>query len=344
MNIVKGKQIKPLKCVMYGPEGIGKTTFASRWPRPLFLDFEGGTGRLNVDRVPVASYPELEQVMAHIAQDHADYRTLVFDTADWLDRQITRAVCDAAGKKGIEEFGYGKGFTFLAEKWAAFLDRLNRFGESTGLHLVFLAHATLRKFEQPDESGAYDRWELKCAKPVCPLLKEWADMLLFANYKTIVVNDNGKSKVSGGKRVIYTTHHPCWDAKNRFGFPDELAFDPAALAPELVTVIRENSQEKAETTKPAVVQVQTPPPPPVPVEKPAPAAAAVENPEKAEALRQVKTLMEMSGVSPEQLSAEVARCGVCPAGTPIEQYNLPTLKRIAAGWEVIKNNIKKQEQ
>ncbi len=344
MNIVKGKQIKPLKCVMYGPEGIGKTTFASRWPRPLFLDFEGGTGRLNVDRVPVASYPELEQVMAHIAQDHADYRTLVFDTADWLDRQITRAVCDAAGKKGIEEFGYGKGFTFLAEKWAAFLDRLNRFGESTGLHLVFLAHATLRKFEQPDESGAYDRWELKCAKPVCPLLKEWADMLLFANYKTIVVNDNGKSKVSGGKRVIYTTHHPCWDAKNRFGFPDELAFDPAALAPELVTVIRENSQEKAETPKPAVVPVQTPPPPPVPVEKPAPAAAAVENPEKAEALRQVKTLMEMSGVSPAQLSAEVARCGVCPAGTPIEQYNLPTLKRIAAGWEVIKNNIKKQEQ
>lgn len=344
MNIVKGKQIKPLKCVMYGPEGIGKTTFASRWPRPLFLDFESGTGRLNVDRVPVASYPELEQVMAHIAQDHADYRTLVFDTADWLDRQITRAVCDAAGKKGIEEFGYGKGFTFLAEKWAAFLDRLNRFGESTGLHIVFLAHATLRKFEQPDESGAYDRWELKCAKSVCPLLKEWADMLFFANYKTIVVNDNGKSKVSGGKRVIYTTHHPCWDAKNRFGFPDELAFDPAALAPELVTVIRENSQEKAETPKPAVVPVQTPPPPPVPVEKPAPAAAAVENPEKAEAMRQVKTLMEMSGVSPEQLSAEVARCGVCPAGTPIEQYNLPTLKRIAARWEVIKNNIKKQEQ
>ena len=344
MNIVKGKQIKPLKCVMYGPEGIGKTTFASRWPRPLFLDFEGGTGRLNVDRGPVASYPELEQVMAHIAQDHADYRTRVCGTADWLDRQITRAVCDAAGKKGIEEFGYGKGFTFLAEKWAAFLDRLNRFGESTGLHLVFLAHATLRKFEQPDESGAYDRWELKCAKPVCPLLKEWADMLLFANYKTIVVNDNGKSKVSGGKRVIYTTHHPCWDAKNRFGFPDELAFDPAALAPELVTVIRENSQEKAETPKPAVVPVQTPPPPPVPVEKPAPAAAAVENPEKVEALRQVKTLMEMSGISPEQLSAEVARCGVCPAGTPIEQYNLPTLKRIAAGWEVIKNNIKKQEQ
>lgn len=344
MNIVKGKQIKPLKCVMYGPEGIGKTTFASRWPQPLFLDFEGGTGRLNVDRVPVASYPELEQVMAHIAQDHADYRTLVFDTADWLDRQITRAVCDAAGKKGIEEFGYGKGWTFLAENWAAFLDRLNRFGESTGLHIVFLAHAMLRKFEQPDESGAYDRWELKCAKSVCPLLKEWADMLLFANYKTIVVNDNGKSKVSGGKRVIYTTHHPCWDAKNRFGFPDELAFDPAALAPELVTVIRENSQEKAETPKPAVVPVQTPPPPPVPVEKPAPAAAAVENPEKAEAMRQVKTLMEMSGVSPEQLSAEVARCGVCPAGTPIEQYNLPTLKRIAAGWEVIKNNIKKQEQ
>ena len=145
-------------------------------------------------------------------------------------------------------------------------------------------------------------------------------MLLFANYKTIVVNDNGKSKVSGGKRVVYTTHHPCWDAKNRFGFPDEIAFDPAALAPELVTAIRENSPEKAESTKSA--PVQTTPVSPAPVEKPAPVPAAVENLEKAEALRQIQTLMEMAGVSPEQLSAEVARRGVCPAGTPIEQYNL----------------------
>ena len=31
-----------------------------------------------------------------------------------------------------------------------------------------------------------------------------------------------KSKGQGGKRVIYTSHHPCWDAKNRHGLPAEL--------------------------------------------------------------------------------------------------------------------------
>ncbi len=347
MNIIKGKQITPLKCVLYGPEGIGKTTFASKWPQPLFLDFEGSTGRMNVDRIPVTSFPELDEIMAHIAQNHGAYQTLVFDTADWLDKQITRVVCDKAGKNGIEEFGYGRGFTFLAERWAVFLDRLNRFRELTGLHLVFLAHAALRKFEQPDESGAYDRWELKCAKTVCPLLKEWADMLLFANYKTIVINDSGKFKVSGGKRVVYTTHHPCWDAKNRFGFPDEIAFEKTELAPELIAIIRENSIEKKEATESTVqeqktIPSQTPVLAPVPAKKTA--SITVENPEKSEFLRQVRILMEMSGISPAQLSAEVARRGVCPAGTPIEQYNIPTLKRITAGWEVIKKNIELQEQ
>jgi len=344
MNIVKGKLPSAVKCVLYGPEGIGKTTFASHWPRPLFLDFEGGTGRLEVDRIAVKSFPELEQVMAGIAADHGEYKTLVFDTADWLDRMIAAAVCDAANKKGIEDFGYGKGFTYLAEKWASFLDRLNRFSESSGMHVLFLAHAMLRKFEQPDEAGAYDRWELKCCKTVSPLLKEWADALLFANYKTIVsTNDGAKAKAVGGKRVVYTSHHPCWDAKNRFGFPPELSFEPDKLAPELAAAIRENM-----TVAPAAAPSKTetapqgPPPPPTP--QPAAKPVAVADPEKEEALRKLNTLMEMSGVSPSELMAEVARNGVVPSGTPLEQYNVSTLKRVASGWDTIKNNIIKNRE
>ena len=56
----------------------------------------------------------------------------------------------------------------------------------------------MRKFEQPDELGAYDRWELKLGKKtssqISPLVKEWADMVLFANYKTyaVAVDKDGK--------------------------------------------------------------------------------------------------------------------------------------------------------
>ena len=59
-------------------------------------------------------------------------------------------------------------------------------------------------------------------------------MLLFANYKTVVEKagsgPNAKNKASGGRRVLYTTHHPCWDAKNRFGLPEELPLDYASIA------------------------------------------------------------------------------------------------------------------
>ena len=89
-----------------------------------------------------------------------------------------------------------------------------------GVHVVLTAHAMMRKFEQPDEMGAYDRWELKLQKKTSALVKEWSDLLLFANYKTLSVatDEKGKKfKAQGGRRVIYTSHHPCWDAKNRLG-------------------------------------------------------------------------------------------------------------------------------
>lgn len=344
MNIVKGKQATPLKCVMYGPEGIGKTTFASRWPAPLFLDFEGGTGRMNVDRIAVSGYSELEQIMGKLAKDHASYKTLVFDTADWLDRLMIRNVCDAANKKGIEEFGYGKGFTFLAEKWAAFLDRLNRFGEATGMHLVFLAHATLRKFEQPEEAGAYDRWELKCSKTVSPLLKEWTDLLLFANYKTIVVTDNGgKGKAAGGKRVVYTTHHPCWDAKNRFGLPEELPLDYASIA----ACIPGSSAPKAPSQRELAPQVtegvpapsaeadilptpQAQPEPPreeVPKALLTPDLVALGVPEK------LAPLMSANNVTPEELQHVVGERGYFPEDMPIKDYPMDFVEGcLIAAW------------
>jgi hypothetical protein len=56
-------------------------------------------------------------------------------------------------------------------------------------------------------------------------------MVLFANYKTFIVKDEDKkNKVQGGKRVMYAAHHPCWDAKNRNGLPEELPFEYSAIA------------------------------------------------------------------------------------------------------------------
>lgn len=235
--ITSGKQQKAKKVVFYGPEGIGKSTFASKFPDPLFIDTEGSTTELDVKRYPKpTSWEMLLQEVREIIQ-LKPCRTLVIDTADWAERLCTEHICASHGKKGVEDFGYGNGYTYIAEEWGRFLNLLQDVIDISNINVVLTAHAIIRKFEQPNEMGAYDRYELKLGKKTtaqtAPITKEWADMVLFANYKTfsVAVDDKGKKhKAQGGQRVMYTTHHPCWDAKNRFGLPEELPLDYSTIA------------------------------------------------------------------------------------------------------------------
>lgn len=235
MKISKGVIEKPQKVVLYGVEGIGKSTFLSQFPSPLFLDVEGSTHRMDVARIdpaPISWTELLETVREFLREKPAEFATLCLDTADWAEMMCVKHVCDKAKKDGIESFGYGKGYVYVAEEFGTLLNLLEDV-IGAGYNVAIAAHAKMRKFEQPDEMGAYDRWEMKLSKNVAPMLKEWADMVLFANYKTYSVAADEKGKVhkgQGGKRVMYTTHHPCWDGKNRHGLADELPFDFGQIA------------------------------------------------------------------------------------------------------------------
>lgn len=229
--IARGKVESAKKVVIYGPEGIGKSTLASQFPDAVFIDTEGSTKELDVARYPVPM--SWNDIIADVEDTAAEApcKTLIIDTADWAEQFCIKAVCQKNGVGGVEDFGYGKGYVYVSETFAELLRACDKCIEA-GINVVFTAHAMMRKFEQPDEMGAYDRWEMKLSKKVAPLLKEWADMVLFCNYKTDVITDqNTKSKkATGGRRVVYTSHHPCWDAKNRYGLPDqmEMSFDGIA--------------------------------------------------------------------------------------------------------------------
>lgn len=232
MEITRGRIPCGQKVIIYGPEGIGKTTLAASFPNPVFIDTEGSTKNFDVARFPApTSWEMLKQEAEYPLTHPGEVGTLVIDTADWAEKLCNRCVCQRAGKKGIEDFGYGKGYVFSAEEFGRLLDSLDRV-TLAGTHVVVTAHTTLRKVEQPDEMTSYDRWELKCSKYLSPLIKEWADMVLFCNYKTIVVKADGsqKGKAQGGRRVMYATHHTCWDAKNRHGLPDEMPMDYSQIA------------------------------------------------------------------------------------------------------------------
>lgn len=228
MQITRGKIPSAIKTVIYGPEGIGKSTLASKFPDPLFIDTEGSTKQMDVVRLPTPkTWTDILDEVKYVYQHPECCKTLVLDTADWAEMLCAEKIFDG---QGIESPSYGKGYQMLADAFRELLQELEKV-IAAGIHVVLTAHATMRKFEQPDEMGAYDRWEMKLQKKTAPIVKEWADMVLFCNYKTTVVNvdgqgaTKGKNKVFGGERVMYTTHHNCWDAKNRFGLDDKIPME-----------------------------------------------------------------------------------------------------------------------
>ncbi|MBR4765378.1 MAG: ATP-binding protein [Clostridia bacterium] len=231
LNITKGKINRAQKVVIYGPEGIGKSSLAARFPDPVIIDTEGGTAHMDVRRIDKpSSWEELLSIIKEVAATEGICKTLVIDTADWAEQLIAAYLCSKYKQNSIESFGYGKGYTYLAEEFSRLLSSCDLV-IAAGIHVVVTAHAKMRKFEQPDEMGAYDRWEMKLSKQTAPLLKEWCDMLLFCNYQTFVVtSENDTKKAQGGKRVIYTSHHPAWDAKSRIKLPDIVDLDYSNIA------------------------------------------------------------------------------------------------------------------
>jgi hypothetical protein len=230
LRIQSGVQVVPVRGCIYGPSGVGKTTLASAAPASLFLDFEKGSHHLPVDRIEPANWAQVIATVRALRDEPHSYQTLVIDTADWAEKLLGADICRKHQKESIEDFGYGKGYTIVAEAFSGFLGQLDEL-RAHGMHILFVAHSQIRKFEQPDQTGSFDRYELKLGKQIAPLLKEWCDMLLFCSYETKVVELDGKKKGIGGReRLLYSCHTAAWDAKNRHGFPERLPFGFASIA------------------------------------------------------------------------------------------------------------------
>ena len=382
MQITRGKIPCGQKVVIYGVEGNGKTTLAAQFPNAVFIDTEGSTRHFDVARLPTPTSWEMLKSEAEYAIAHTDeIGTLVIDTADWAEKLCNQAICKKAGKSGIEDFGYGKGYVFAAEEFGRLLDLLER-AALAGIHVVFTAHALLRKVELPDDMGNYDKWELKCSKQLSPMLKEWADLVLFCNYKTFIVkSESGKGKAQGGQRTMYATHHTAYDAKNRHGLPDEMPMEYGQIAhifdvgnPKLGQgTVQSSSMNPSQPESPSqgpapadVSAAQAPPENPTPADtNEAPAAPAtaiqttapdVSTTEKDEppfifsnSLKGIHPpladLLRANKVTPAEIRIVVGDKGYFPADMPVQDYPLDFVEGcLIAAWPSVYESVLKDRE
>ncbi|QYR20828.1 ATP-binding protein [Paenibacillus sp. sptzw28] len=347
MQVISGKVEKAKKVVLYGPEGIGKSMLAAQFPRPIFIDTEGSTTEMNVDRVPKpTSWEMLRQQVEWVKQQAGRFGTLVIDTIDWAEMLCVEGICARHGKKGIEDFGYGNGYVYTKEEFGRFLNLLSDIVDA-GIHVVLVAHAQIIKFEQPDEMGAYDRYQLKLGKKTssqtAPLVKEWADMVLFINYKTfsVAADQKGiKHKGQGGVRTVYASHHPAWDAKNRHGLPDEFPLDYAHIA-HIINVTAAAATAPASPVTPPASQQQTQPVQPSQQTNMQQSTSDLDP----SIPRSLRDLMVQHQVKEIDIQIVVSQKGYYPIDTPIINYDPGFINGVLVGaWQQVYGMIQEAKK
>lgn len=229
-NLQKSAAPKPPRILLYGVQGIGKTTFCAAAPNPVFIQTEDGLGNLEVDHFPLAkSYDEVMGALNALATEDHNFKTLVLDSLDWLEPLIWKKVAEDHSKNSIEDIGYGKGYLFALDYWREFFDATNYIRDNKNMIILHTAHSDVKRFDNP-ETESYDRYQIKLHKNAAALCQEQVDMVLFANYMiaTSKAGDgfNQKVKAKGsGEAFLYTSEMPAYAAKNRYSLPQRIRLD-----------------------------------------------------------------------------------------------------------------------
>ena len=227
-SVVRGRITKPVLTLCYGPEKIGKSSFAAGAPNVIFLGSEDGTAQLDVARYPQArSWEDLLFAVDDLLQSPHDYQSVAVDTADWFDPYCHDYVCRMNGWANIEAPGFGKGLSAANEEWRALLRKFEVLRERRKMNVILLAHTQVKTFKNPNGED-YDRYELKMTAKTAGLLKEWVDDCLFTNYETHVIEEKSKRggkktrAVSDGARYLFTERSVSFDAGNRHSLPEKM--------------------------------------------------------------------------------------------------------------------------
>jgi hypothetical protein len=230
-NIKSTKTTQNLRILAYGPPGIGKTTFASYFPKPILLQTEDGACGLDLPTFGVIkNLKDLGDATRLLRTEKHDFKTLIIDSLDWMEPLIFEQVCKDHQINSIEDLSYGKGYTYALDIWKQFLEGIER-TRAKGMNIVAISHAVSNIYDPPD-GESYARSELKLNKKAAALWYEWADCIAYLRPLVKIKKDGKKSSgkaVSAGQRVIcFDSSNPAYIAKSRVQVAPYYAIDKLA--------------------------------------------------------------------------------------------------------------------
>ena len=231
-ELVTKNTARPMIATILGDAGLGKTTLACAFPKPIIIRAEDGLqsvpGDLMPDALPVLeSATDLWDQLKMIISEEHDYQTLIIDSVTALERIFEQHVLDSDPKKprSINQAlgGYGAGPSAMGALHQRVRKAAGILNAKRNMNIVFIAHATTETIELPDQDP-YTRYSLRLGKKSIAPYSDDSDLVGFLKLRMFTTGDDEQRKkaISDGSRVLVCYATAANISKNRYGITTDL--------------------------------------------------------------------------------------------------------------------------
>lgn len=223
--------------LIYGVDGIGKTSLAAEWPSPIYAPTEGQKTPAGID-IPstdiISSWDDIESLFNELLEGGHDFKTVIIDSVGGIAPFVEGVTAARIGSATVDDnskgspAAFGNGYKESEVEWGIFMSGCEALSQA-GMAVVLLGHPEIKRFDDP-VNDPYDRYILKLNKRAGPLVREKCDIVAFLNYRvSLKTKEVGVKKevthAEGGKeRQIHLSRGAGFDAKNRYSMPDAITY------------------------------------------------------------------------------------------------------------------------